>query len=73
MASRIVGSDPRTDLPPAATASDRRPQQLHRKITSVIGEGPTRLSVEGTNPMAKEFTPSTCSIPADAAVEVPTG
>ncbi|CAM9813322.1 unnamed protein product [Ectocarpus sp. 4 AP-2014] len=73
MASRIVGSDPRTDLPPAATASDRRPQQLHRKITSVIGEAPTRLSVEGTNPMAKEFTPSTCSIPADAAVEVPTG
>lgn len=41
MASRIVGSDPRTDLPPAATASDRRPQQLHRKITSVIGGGPT--------------------------------
>ncbi|CBJ28174.1 conserved unknown protein [Ectocarpus siliculosus] len=73
MASRIVGSGPRTDLPPAATASDRRPQQFHRKITSVIGGGPTRLSVEGTNPMAKEFTPSTCSIPADAAVELPTG
>ncbi|CAM9508596.1 unnamed protein product [Pylaiella littoralis] len=67
--SRIVGSDTR----PVASAGGTRPQQLHRKAASVISAGSTRLSVEGTNPMAKEFTPSACSIPADIAVEAHPG
>eukprot|EP00752_Nemacystus_decipiens_P005935 g5360.t1 len=52
--SRVVGSA-------ASSTRDRRLHQLQRKPTSVISAGPTQLSVEGTNPMAKEFTPSSCA------------
>eukprot|EP00904_Undaria_pinnatifida_P008729 jgi/Undpi1/4987/HiC_scaffold_19.g08339.m1 len=66
--SRIMGSEARRDVPPTGVA--RHEPHGHRKVPgSVVGGGPTRLSVEGTNPMAKEFTPSSCSAPSDTALE----
>ncbi|CAM9149166.1 unnamed protein product, partial [Hapterophycus canaliculatus] len=67
--SRVAGLEPRAD-PSTPTTGTRQPQ---RKPTSVTSGGPTRLSVEGTNPMAKEFTPSTCSMSSETKIETHSG
>lgn len=70
--SRIVGSEARGDVP--STGAARLEPQGHMKPTgSVIRGGPTRLSVEGTNPMAKEFTPSSSPAPSDVPLEAMPG
>ncbi|CAM9885965.1 unnamed protein product [Scytosiphon promiscuus] len=70
--SRVVGLEPQAN-PLTARRRARQPQQLHKKPTSVSSGGRTRLSVEGTNPMAKEFTPSTSSLPSETMVEAHSG